>query len=102
MPCVERSKACAGGGADEGVIVRRRGLCGLIVSQIQRLRKNGQTRQIFYFFENNFKTRKKSLPGAMLISNIQTIHEIRNHKTATAESLISYNVFRYSFIVKPY
>jgi len=56
MPCVERSKACAGGGADEGVIVRRRGLCGLIVSQIQRLRKNGQTRQIFYFFENNFKT----------------------------------------------
>jgi hypothetical protein len=71
MPCVERSKACAGGGADEGVIVRRRGLCGLIVSQIQRLRKNGQTRQIFYFFENNFKTRKKSLPGAMIISNIQ-------------------------------
>jgi hypothetical protein len=44
------------------------------VSQIQRLRKNGQTRQIFYFFENNFKTRKKSLPGAMIISNIQIAH----------------------------
>ncbi len=67
MPCVERSKACAGGGADEGVIVRRRGLCGLIVSQIQHLRKNGQTRQIFISSKIISKQEKKSLPGAMII-----------------------------------